>query len=264
MAISNELWGASRTTRLSSARSLTSEELNAIHGDLRRGRTAQGWPYGSATSINPLLVILGRSPGNSPQPGDSHFVARTPFDPPTAGMPHPGVWYPDRRRYWNKVRVLARTLLDADGALGDRDVLALFGTMNLSTAAFGRAGRGQIDESFARWVLATIRDGLRPRVLALLGLRTRLKEQVLSRLFQDVFKGLNLGSPKRKYALEVDPTYAFREWDLAAPDGSPLLLVDWPQHSGKPPFVGSEGHNWRAACDQFTEQLRNRDPSLIE
>ena len=79
MATSNDLWTASRTARLSRARALTSDELNAIHEGLCRSRAVPGWPYGSATSINPLLVILGPSPGNSPRRGDHHFVTRGPF-----------------------------------------------------------------------------------------------------------------------------------------------------------------------------------------
>ena len=210
MATSNDLWTASRTARLSRARALTSDELNAIHEGLCRSRAVPGWPYGSATSINPLLVILGPSPGNSPRRGDHHFVTRGPFDPPTAGKPHPGVFYPDTTGYWDKVKVLARTLLDPDGSLGD-DALALLGTMNLSTAASGSASDVQIDDSFARWVLETIRDGLRPRVLVLLGLRTRLKDQKLSRLFDDIFEGLKVRSPKREFSLNVNPSYAFRQ-----------------------------------------------------
>ena len=256
-AISDELWGASRTARLLSARSLTSEELNAIHDDLRRGHTEPGWPYGSATSINPFLVVLGASPGKSPQPGDRNYVTREPFDLPTAGKPHSGVFYPDTTGYWDKVRVLAQTLLDPDGALGD-DALALFGAMNLATAASASASDVQIDDSFARWVLTTIRDGLRPRVFVLLGLRGRLKE--LSRFFADTFEGFDVRCPHHEYVLEKYQTkrLVFREWELAGNRGSPLLLVDWPQHPSRSPF--SDPLWWRAACEQFA----TRRSSLIE
>ena len=257
MAISYELWGASRTERLSSARSLASDELSAIHDNLRRGRTDPGWPYGSATSINPLLVILGASPGNSPKRDDRHFVTREPFEPPTAGKPHSGVFYSDSTGYWDKVKVLARILLDADGSLGD-DALALFGTMNLATVASASASDVQIDDAFARWVLATIRDGLRPRVLVLLGLRGRLKE--LSRLFADIFEGFDVRHPHHEYALEKYQAkrLVFREWEFPGNHGSPLLLVDWPQHPSRSPF--SDPRWWRAACEQFAA----RRSSLIE
>ena len=181
MANGSKLWGASRGERLSSALELTNEQIDAIHDDLRRGRTESGWPYGSATSINPLVVVLGASPGTSPQPGDLNYEKRTPFDLPTAGEPHRHVLgYKDPRGFWDKMRTLGRTLLDPDDALGDR-ALALFGTMNLSTAASSRASDVEVGRQFARWVLETIRNGLRPRVVVLLGLRTRLKEKELSR-----------------------------------------------------------------------------------
>ena len=139
----------------------------------------------------------------------------------------------------------------------------LLGTMNLSTAASGSASDVQIDDSFARWVLATIRDGLCPRVLVLLGLRGRFKpRKKLSRLFEDVFEGLDVQRPERKYALDIAPSYAFREWDLETPRGSPLLLVDWPQHPVRPPLKDAD--MWRAACNQFIGQLGDRALSLIE
>ena len=264
IATYNALWGASRTARLASALALTNEQLKAVHGDLCRGLTEPGWPYGSASSINPLVVLLGASPGTSPQRGDRNYEARKPFDLPTAGEAHQHVLtYNDPRGFWDKMRTLGRTLLDPEGTIGD-DALALFGTMNLSTVANSRASDVQVADRFARWVLHTIRNGLRPRVLVLLGLTTRLKDRALSSLFEEVFTGLDLRKPKREYALEVDPSFAFREWDLEAARCSPLLLVAWPQHSGKPPFVDSTGYMWRAACEQFRTKLSSRDPSLFD
>ena len=263
MATSDELWGASRRARLSSARALTSEELNAIHEELCRGCDKPCWPYGSATSINPLLVILGPSPGDSPMLGDANHSTQPPFPLPTAGKHHPRVWYCDKkgRGYWYRVRLLAQTLLDADSALGDDDALALFGTVNLSTKPSGSARDAQISPPFARWVLETIRDGLRPRVLVLLGLRGLLKEnRELSRLFANTFDGFDVRKPHSTYRFEEyqRKRFVFREWNSAAFQGSPLLLVDWPQHASQHPFTIID--MWRAACEQFAA----RRSSLIE
>ena len=74
-----DLWAASRGARLSSARALTSDVLDEVHEALRRGQDEPGWPYGSVTSINTLLVILGPSPGASPRRGDRQVVTREPF-----------------------------------------------------------------------------------------------------------------------------------------------------------------------------------------
>ena len=256
----DDLWAASRGARLSSARALTNDVLDEVHEALRRGRDEPGWPYGSATSINPLLVVLGPSPGSSPRRGDRHFVTREPFTLPTAGEPHPGVWYDDPRGCWNKVRDLARTLLDADGALGD-DALALFGTMNLSTAASGSASDAILSAPFARWTLATIRDGLRPRVLVLLGLRTLIRtSHGLSALFEEAFEGLDARRPYREHPLEVyrNRRLVFKEWNLTTPRGAPLLLVDWPQHPNRSQFTSAP--LWRAACKEFAD----RHQSLLE
>ena len=128
--------------------------------------------------------------------GDEGYVTRKPHELPTAGVAHPGVWYRDGTRYWYKVRRLARTFLDGDGALGD-DALALFGTMNLSTKASGSANDVDIETGFGQWVLETVRDGLRPRVLILIGLRGKLREH--RRFFESAFGGLDVRRPHRQY-----------------------------------------------------------------
>ena len=182
-----------------------------------------------------------------------HIVA---FSLPTAGEPHPGVWYSDPRGYWNKVRDLARTLLDADGALGD-DALALFGTMNLSTEASGSASDANLSAPFARWVLATIRDGLRPRVLVLLGLRTLIgTSHRLSALFEEAFEGLDARRPHREHPFQVyrNRRLVFREWNLITPRGAPLLLVDWPQHPNRSPFTSAP--LWRALVQGVRRQAQ--------
>ena len=66
--------------------------------------------------------------------------------------------------------------------------------MNLSTAASGSAADLDISAPFIRWVLATIRDGLRPRVVVLLGLRTLIREKrELSTLLGVPSRGLRCG-----------------------------------------------------------------------
>ena len=257
-----ELWGASRGARLSAACALTIAERNAVHERLCRGCVEPVWPYGSATSVNPLLVVLGASPGDSPVPRDADHHEQTPFPLPTVGKPHPRVRYPDKNGmgYWYRVRMLAEMLLDADGTLGEDDALALFGTANLSTKPSGKASDVKPSLPFARWVLETIRDGLRPRVLVLLGLRGLLeKNRELSSLFADTFAGFEARKPHSTYRFDAYQAkqFLFREWNSAAFQGSPLLVVDWPQHASKHPFTIVD--YWRAACGQFAA----RHSSLI-
>ena len=256
MTGNSDLWSESRSMRLAAAKGLRGSELANLHQTLCGDRSEAGWPYGCPTSINPFLLLLGPSPGASPMAGDEDYVTRPPYELPTAGVAHPGVWYRDGTGYWNKVRHLARTFVDADGTLGD-DALALFGTMNLSTKASGSASDVDIETDFGKWVLETIRDGLRPRVLVLMGLRGKFRRH--RRFFESAFANLDVRQPHREYrfAEYERKNLSFKEWDLVTPEGFAMLLVDWPQHPVKAPFTGVETDWWGLACEQFSDLHRN-------
>ena len=63
-----DLWSDSVGERLRSARALSEPELEAVHAALCEGCPVEPWPYGNATSINPLLVTLGPSPRQFAEP----------------------------------------------------------------------------------------------------------------------------------------------------------------------------------------------------
>ena len=93
--------------------------------------------------------------------------------------------------------------------------------------------------------------GLRPRVLVLLGMRGLLEEnRELSRLFEDTFDGFNVRKPHSTYRFEEyqRKRFVFREWNSVTVQGSPLWLVDWPQHASQHPFTIID--MWRAASEQ--------------
>ena len=97
---SADIWGESASQRLDAAKRIAEPQLKSIQGRLSEGCPVKPWPYGNATSINPLLLTLGMSPGNSPAQNDD--VAPDVLDPPTAGKPHPHVrCYQDSRGYWD-------------------------------------------------------------------------------------------------------------------------------------------------------------------
>ena len=77
-----DLWSDSVGERLRSASALSEPELEAVHAELCEGCPVEPWPYGNATSINPLLVTLGPSPGNSPSRAGP---AGRPLSPRRAG-----------------------------------------------------------------------------------------------------------------------------------------------------------------------------------
>lgn len=245
ITLPSDLWCESASRRLRAAKSLTAPQLDYIHKALCEGCPVEPWPYGNATSINPLLVTLGVSPGDSPQAGD---LDTAPLKLPPAGSPHPHVKnYQDGKRYWDKVRHLARAVITPpDGS--ETDAYALFGNMNLDPKRSGDASRVAINPTFAEWVLRTIKCQLRPRWLVCLGLKGKLEQEPLRQIFESIFE-LNLGKPDEQHQLLAsNKKYFFREWQVDA-GSDPLTVVLWPNHPSRPPFGDFE--LWRGACEQF-------------
>lgn len=253
ITIPSDLWCESASRRLRAARSLTDPQLDYIHKALCEGCPVEPWPYGNATSINPLLVTLGVSPGDSPQSGD---LDTSPLELPPAGSPHPHVNYPDPKGYWDKVRHLARAVITPpDGS--ETDAYALFGNMNLDPKRNGDASRVVINPIFAEWVLRTIKCQLRPKWLVCLGLTVKLRQdRVLRQTFESIFE-LDLGKPDKRYQLlaSTSSTYCFREWEVHA-GSDPLTVVLWPNHPSWPPFRRNF-KQWCGACEQF--QVRDAE-----
>lgn len=263
----DDLWGESASRRLSAARSLKPLQVSSVQQALLAecpwkptdlGDEGRVWPYGNATSINPLLVTLGASPGDSPPAGDSD--APSHLELPPAGLPHPHVCsYQDTTRYWDKVRYLAHTMLTPAGErtvprLEHTDAYALFGNMNLDPRRSGSASDATIDPTFAAWVLRTIEGGLRPRWLVCLGLKGLLlkprEDPALREAFQSILK-LDLNKPDKKYQLR-ESHYCFREWEVRTAAGASLTVVFWPNSPSRPPF--QDFGKWCAACEQFKDR----------
>ena len=241
------LWGDSIGERLRGARALSESALSAVHEDLCLGCPVPPWPYGNATSINPLLVTLGASPGASPNLTDPDLAGK-PLELPTAGVRHPHTNYEDGKNYWRKIRRLARTVVQASGTSCE-DSYALFGNMNLDSNRRGQASDVRIDEKFGRWVLRTIRDGLRPRFLICLGLKG--KPSAIELLVQ-AFKIDAVKPHEHALACYRERRLIFREWDCEGSAGNPIKLVMWPQHPSRAPFTNLE--IWRNACQEFGDR----------
>ena len=246
-------WSDSIEQRLRAARVMSKCELAVVHERLREGCPVEPWPYGCATSINPLLVTLGPSPGNSPDPTVPDPAGK-PLAPPTAGERHPHTKYNDRKGVWRKIRFLARTVLSGGNTDEEEDVYALLGNMSLDTRRAGSATDVPIRLGFGRWVLRTIRDGLRPRYLICIGLKGH--EQARN-LLEETFDGYERRRPHAEYRFRGygRVCLTFQEWDCTGPEGNAIKIVHWPQHPSKPPFGSLE--TWKDACREFADRHRD-------
>ena len=129
------------------------------------------------TSINPFVVFLGPSPGDSPKVGDQNYVLRAPYELPTAGTPHPGIYYPDGRGYWESIRELGTLIINSHAPnISKSNALSLIGQLNLGTGAFGQARNAPLKPVYCRWVPDVLMDYLRPRYVVLLGLHHYLPD----------------------------------------------------------------------------------------
>ena len=250
MEDARDLWSESISRRLNSARVLDAAELAAVHAEFCEGCPVEPWPYGNATSINPLLVTLGASPGSSPARGVTDPAGK-PLPLPPAGIrhPHPQPDYLRRSPFWRKLRWLACTLLQR-GTMSAEDAFALFGNMNLDPHRSSRASEARMDAAFGTWVLRTIRDRLQPRIVICLGLRNKPDAM---RLLADEL-GFEGDVPGVEYPMTCyqEKRYTFREWDCVGPAGNELKVVQWPQHPSRAPFTNRE--TWRGACREFAER----------
>ena len=211
--MNEELWGNSIRQRLRAARQLKKPELESMIGNILKKcpLPLPGWPYGNSTSINPLIVTLGPSPGGSPS-GEDWDKPQTP----TAGVRHPGTNYNDGRGYWRKVRFLVKKLLVTRGALEEEDAYALFGNMNLDVIRRGDASNLPPKPDFGRWLLETIRDDFRPKLLICLGLLD--KKRPVHDWLAEAFPGYNRAKPNNEYPFRGygKKQLRFREWDVSA------------------------------------------------
>lgn len=246
-----QVWSDSISERLNGARSLSGSALAAVHEDLCEGCPVPVWPYGNATSMNPLMVTLGPSPGGSPDRRVADPGVK-PLELPTAGVRHPHTTYEDTRGVWRKIRCLARTVIQSGTTISE-DSYALFGNMNLDPNRSGKASDVPIDPVFGEWVLRTIRDKLRPRFVICLGLK---RKPDAMELLSEVFNGFDPARPHAEFRLECyqRSRYVFQEWDCTGSHGNQIKVVLWPQHPSQAPFTNLE--TWGDACQEFADRHR--------
>jgi hypothetical protein len=249
----SQLWSDSPRERLDSARSLSVEQVLALQSELSRSAPSQPWPYGMPTSVNPYLLVLGASPGASPDSTDPGGA----YAPPTAGEPHPGLFYNDTRGYWAKIRGLMVSLLQSvDPRVSAEDCLALAGQLNFSTGQSGLASEAVLDPAYARWVPEAIGSLLQPRLVILVGLSGLLKSQA--------FTGMIPSSPhwpsewrrekEVRFRGYASKSLQFRSWTRYLPDGGHIKYLAWPNHPSRSPF--SNLALWSTATQEAAEYLR--------
>lgn len=247
--VAADLWGESPRGRLQAALAMSPAESAAVRKAVASTSPMKPWPYGMPTVVNPFLVVLGPSPGNSPDPGDAAFLERPPYEEPTVGRVHPGFLYEDRKGYWRKTRELSVGILRGfDPELGEEDCYALSGQMNLSVRASGTA---RVEPEYVRWVPRILVEELRPRIIILLGLLSLLNDKHDGTIREDFASSGSIQIDWERPELELpfrhyrQKRFLFRAWYVPRPDGRITTVVSWPNHPVRSPMTNVE--TWRAS-----------------
>jgi len=212
-------------------------------------------PYGMPCPVNPFVVFLGASPGDTPAPGDRNYKERKPYGLPTAGVRHPGLDYQDPGHYWDRVRELGSMIVQGHShRMSKSDTLALVGQLNLGTGAFGQAKNAPLEPDYCRWVPEVVLDYFRPSYLILLGLTSILTKpnpfDPCNRLRID-WNQPEINFPFKGYERKQ---YQFRAWKRKRSDGKTINIVLWPQHPSRPPMKGSPSI-WRESGREFVQHF---------
>jgi len=204
------------------------------------------WPRGMPTSVNPLLVVVGVSPGNSPRVKGEAFL---PNYIPTFATAAPGFWYPDQAHYWEKVRLLSKEIVRIwDPALLEAECLSLTGHLNLGVGMFGSASRDAIELPVVRWVSSVLFKQLQPRIVIGLGL-TGLLLGAQGGSIREAWNEGGLAVDWRRPDMMDAGGYRYRRWLANRKDGEPIEIVIWPNHPSRAPFggAGAPGSRWHDA-----------------
>jgi hypothetical protein len=258
------LYASIPSERLRAARAVPDRERHEYVERLARGSGYNPWPYGMPTSINPLVVFIGVSPGNSPATQPQADLERGTYGSPTFGEPHRGMSYPDSNSYWLKVRELAVELVGIfDSSLPAEDRLALAGHLNLGTGSFGRAGPNAVEKSVVRWVSRVLYEDLRPKIVVgfgLVGVLLSPQARELRQAWDDGGLHISWTRPELISRAVGKNVYTFRVWGATREDGEEVEFVIFPNHPSRAPFAGrgGAGSRWQEACAALAALIRQR------
>jgi len=223
-----------------------------------------GWPDGMPASLAPKLVLVGVSYGNSPNIAaeESHKNGGDYFySVPCAVKPENShFYYPDRTRYWDKLRYLSHSFFKLHcPAITENQAISLTTHVNLGTGSAGSATKKDVDEIYVNWVSKLLNNTHSPDLVVLFGLNNILKDDEISRWW-NIESGLPVNWMKpddiHDFSSYRKRNYKFREWLARNSKNHSIRLVTWPNHPSKPPF--SDWSIWEKSVNEFIDKYANQ------
>ena len=243
------IWSFNPHVRLNASKKISNDKSELIRNQFCDCKNHYPWPYGMPTSINPYVVLLGASPGNSPDI-DAINSENKNYLPPTLGSPHQGLFYKDNRNFFIKVRFLIEYILDnLYGISNKEDALSLGGLMNLDTGENGQAKNVIYNDEFTKWVVNKTLHAMKPRIVVCLGL-LKEKERILSLVNSDI----NSNISDINFDFTSSKNYKFRIWIKKDENNNFQLIIFWPNHPSRVPFANI--NEWERSVYEFCKYIK--------
>lgn len=218
------------------------------------------WPYGFPASLDPKLIIIGVSPGNSPYHPTEENKESTEFqsEPGIIDSKKSHYYYPDTRNYWKKIRFLSHIYFNSrTESISEFDSLSLTTHINLGEDSSGEATADDAQEGFVRWASALTNTINSPDTVILLGLKTIIRQDHISKWWNHA-NGLIIDwtNPTSTTPFPCkSKTYSFEEWQVTNSRNKKIRVILWPNHPSRYPFGGME--EWERSVRECFSKSRD-------
>ncbi|MBD3669712.1 MAG: hypothetical protein HUJ29_02980 [Gammaproteobacteria bacterium] len=237
-------------------------ELELITKSLLEGSPFKEWPSGMPASIDPELVLIGVSPGNSPAETNveeisnkvEYVSAPTRIKPPNSHF-----YYPDGKDYWVKLRYLAHQYFRLyDECISENETISRCTHFNLGTGDAGAATKKDVEKEVVEWVSGLLNEIHKPDLVVLFGLKNIIKDDDISAWWNHK-KGLKVNWKEPHASLDFEGytkrNYQFREWVINSGIKKNIRLVIWPNHPSRSPFTNMD--IWKLSVHEYLNRLKN-------
>jgi len=228
---------------------LSSSDVNRQLRRLLVNCPTDNWPFGMPGSLDPKLVLIGVSPGNSPDLNrGSEELVSTP-----GSVPPNNFYYKDSASYWEKVRSLSHQFVSrSDKSIDEASALLVTSHFNLGTSGTGTASKSDVEKSYITWVSQLLNRELEPDLIVLFGLVAIMNNKEV-REWWNHSDGLlvNWSKPQREipFTAYKESRWKYREWSLTSKRGHDLRIVMWPNHPSRPPV--KDPRLWDASVKEY-------------
>ena len=232
-------------------RSLEESEVKERSEELIKSCPLDEWHRTMPASIDPKLVLIGVSPGGSPDKStaDKEFLSK----PSARKTGKSNFYYKDGRNYWTKLRYLVNNYFDE--IVDELDSLSLTSHFNLGTEQSGRGTKEKVEEDLTRWISGLLNNKHNPDLVVLFGLKNILQDPEISNYWNhEDGLTINWQRPHLQMLFKScdERRYHFRVWETTNSQGHSMKVVLWPNHPSKHPFT-YDMDMWESSVDQFIQ-----------